>query len=156
MGRRARRCVMRVGRDGGRSAHHVVQPTLFEAEPEGRGVFVAAVGHDQRSIDAPKPALVDHVQGQLPLLDMTHVRRDAAPLAAGHLRGIGLRRGGIPAPGQEQAPVDRRRGGVRGQMQKWARACRLLSSPSRAAIGSTDLRCPSSGRLRRYTPHHRR
>lgn len=34
-------------------------------------------------------------------------------------------------------------------VMKWARACRLPSSPSRAAIGSTDLRRPSSNRPRR-------
>ncbi|CAM5734062.1 hypothetical protein SHIRM173S_08295 [Streptomyces hirsutus] len=32
---------------------------------------------------------------------------------------------------------------------KWARACRFPSSPSRAAIGSTDLRCPSVSRPRK-------
>lgn len=110
-----------MGGDRGRAAHHVVKSAVFQAEPEGGGVSVAAVGHDQGDIDTPAPGLVDHVQGQLPLLDMAHVRRDAAPLAAGHLAGIGQWRGGIPALGEEQPPVDRRRRGVGGQVQGHAR-----------------------------------
>ncbi len=39
---------------------------------------------------------------------------------------------------------------------KCARACRLLSSPSRAAIGSTDLRLPSNSRPRTYACPQRR
>lgn len=35
------------------------------------------------------------------------------------------------------------------EVTKWARACRFPSSPRRAAIGSTDLRPPSSSRPRR-------
>ena len=41
-------------------------------------------------------------------------------------------------------------------VMKWARACRSPSSPSHVAIGSTDLRRPSSSRPRRYPLPHRR
>jgi hypothetical protein len=62
--------------------------------------------------------LVDHVEGQLPLLDMAHLGRDGARPTSGHLGRLGLRRGGIPALGQEQTPVHRRRGAVGRQMQR--------------------------------------
>lgn len=45
-------------------------------------------------------------------------------------------------PRGQPGPYMRRTYGL--EVMKWARAGRLLSSPRRAAIGSTDLRLPSS------------
>lgn len=118
VGRGARLCVLGLRGGRGRDAHHVVETSFFQAEPEGGGVPVAAVGDDLGHLDAPGPRLVDHVEGQLPLLDMAHLGRDGALVTAGHLGRIGLGRGGIPAPGQEQTPVHRCRGAVGSQVKR--------------------------------------
>ncbi len=117
VGRGVRPCLFRVGGGRGGDADRVGEPAFFQAQAEGCGIAVAAVGDDERDVDAPRPGLVDHVQGQLPLLHVSDVGGDAALGAAGHLARIGLGRGGIPALGQEQTPVDSSRRVVGGQVQ---------------------------------------
>lgn len=82
-----------LGSGRGGDAHHVVKAAFLQAEAEGCGIAVAAVGDDERDVDAPRPCLVDHVQGQLQLLDMTDLFGNTARRSAGHLARIGLGRG---------------------------------------------------------------
>lgn len=98
--------------------HHIRQLALLQAQPEGSGITVSGVRDHQGNVDAPRPGLVDHVQGQLPLLHMPHPGGNPAAAAAGDLVRIGLRRVGIPGCGQEQPPVDGRGGTVIGQVQR--------------------------------------
>ncbi len=98
-------------------AHHVVQATFLQAAAERGGVAVAGVRDDERDVDAPGPGLVDHVQCQLPLLHVAELRGDATGFAPGDLVRIRFGRGRVPARGEEQPPVDRRRGVVPGQVK---------------------------------------
>jgi rhamnogalacturonan endolyase len=99
-----------MGGVAGGNAHRVGQVAFFQSVAESGGIPVTGVHDDQGNVDAPRPGLVDHVQGQLPLLHMPHPVGDAAAGAAGDLVRVRLRRGRIPGRGQEQPPVHRGRG----------------------------------------------
>lgn len=80
----------------GGNAHRIGQLAFLQAVAEGGGVPVTGVRDDQGDVDASRPGLIDHVQGQLPLLHMPYPVGDAAAPAAGDLVRIRLRGGRVP------------------------------------------------------------
>ncbi len=107
-----------VGGGCGGDPDHVVQAALVQPEPERDAVAVTGVRQDQWDVHTPRAGLVDRVEGELPLLDVAQVGRDAAAFPARDLDRVGLIRDRVPGLGQEQTPVDRRGRVVAGQVRR--------------------------------------
>src|SRR4051794_41938889 len=90
--------------------HDVGPAALGDPGPELPGVAVAGVGDYHRWGQAPAGQLIEHVDGQPPLLPMPNIVADTGPGAPGPGRRRGLLivgAGGVPAPREEQPPGQR-------------------------------------------------